>query len=317
MMATDDEPLDAEFKPLAIREEQPERAPDLFGSADPVEIVEKAVRVADALKSVIVAKNLISNIQGKAYPQVEAWLTLASMLRLTTVCEWSRRVDDGWEARVFVRDGANNVIGAAEAQCLKTERTKKAWEDYAIRSMAQTRATSKALRSVLGFIMVLAGYQATPAEEMPNDAPVAPPEPPSTPPADVDALKALWEAKGKPLGTGRAFVAKHGSVAAAIAKLEVMPDAADVAEAFAPDELVTRESEAFGDQGNSDTDPREKEKRRMFAICQDRNISDAVRRMTLLRLFGPKCMTDGKPSSKGLSHAQLVQANFELEAYKP
>ena len=156
-MATDDEPLDAEFKPLAIREEQPERAPDLFGSADPVEIVEKAVRVADALKSVIVAKNLISNIQGKAYPQVEAWLTLASMLRLTTVCEWSRRVDDGWEARVFVRDGANNVIGAAEAQCLKTERTKKSWEDYAIRSMAQTRATSKALRSVLGFIMVLAG----------------------------------------------------------------------------------------------------------------------------------------------------------------
>ena len=139
--------------------------------------MEKAVRVANALKSVIVAKNLISNIQGKAYPQVEAWLTLASMLRLTTVCEWSRPVQDGWEARVFVRDGANNVIGAAEAQCLKTERTKKSWEDYAIRSMAQTRATSKALRSVLGFIMVLAGYQATPAEEMPDN-----PEPPAKAP---------------------------------------------------------------------------------------------------------------------------------------
>jgi hypothetical protein len=41
--------------------------------------------------------------------------------------------------------------------------------------MAQTRATSKALRSVLGFIAVLAGYADTPAAEMPSE-PDAPPE---------------------------------------------------------------------------------------------------------------------------------------------
>jgi hypothetical protein len=35
--------------------------------------------------------------------------------------------------------------------------------------MAQTRATSKALRQPLGFVMTLAGYSATPAEEMPRD----------------------------------------------------------------------------------------------------------------------------------------------------
>jgi hypothetical protein len=34
--------------------------------------------------------------------------------------------------------------------------------------MAQTRATSKALRVPLGFIVVLAGYEATPEEEMPT-----------------------------------------------------------------------------------------------------------------------------------------------------
>jgi hypothetical protein len=38
--------------------------------------------------------------------------------------------------------------------------------------MAQTRAMAKALRSVLGFIVVLAGYQATPADEMPRDVDV-------------------------------------------------------------------------------------------------------------------------------------------------
>jgi hypothetical protein len=34
--------------------------------------------------------------------------------------------------------------------------------------MAQTRAASKALRQPLGFVVVLAGYEATPADEMPS-----------------------------------------------------------------------------------------------------------------------------------------------------
>jgi hypothetical protein len=35
--------------------------------------------------------------------------------------------------------------------------------------MSQTRATSKVLRQPLGFVMHLAGFDATPAEEMPAD----------------------------------------------------------------------------------------------------------------------------------------------------
>jgi hypothetical protein len=38
--------------------------------------------------------------------------------------------------------------------------------------MAQTRATSKALRVPLGFIVTLAGYEATPEAEIPHAAPV-------------------------------------------------------------------------------------------------------------------------------------------------
>ena len=37
--------------------------------------------------------------------------------------------------------------------------------------MAQTRAVSKALRLPLGFVMSIAGYEATPAEEMPTTNP--------------------------------------------------------------------------------------------------------------------------------------------------
>jgi hypothetical protein len=37
--------------------------------------------------------------------------------------------------------------------------------------MAQTRATSKALRAPLGWIVTLAGYEATPSEEIPLSGP--------------------------------------------------------------------------------------------------------------------------------------------------
>jgi hypothetical protein len=56
---------------------------------------------------------------------------------------------------------------------------------YAIRSMAQTRAISRALRAPLGQIIVLAGYEATPAEEMPADE--EQPRPQSSPAAPVEA----------------------------------------------------------------------------------------------------------------------------------
>lgn len=153
---------------LAVREEARSAPPSLFHTDEPVEVIAKATKVADALKAVVVAKNLVSNIQGKEYPQVEAWLTLAAMLNINAITEWTRQIEGGWEARVVVRNGNGLDIAAAEAQCTRAERSWKNRDDYALRSMAQTRATSKALRSKLGFIMTLAGYQATPAEEIPS-----------------------------------------------------------------------------------------------------------------------------------------------------
>jgi hypothetical protein len=140
--------------------------PSLFGTADPVEVVARASRVAESLKQVIKAQGLISKISGKEYPRCEAWTLLGTMLGVFPVLVWTRPVEGGWEARVEAktRDGA--VVGAAEAQCLKSERNWSNRDDFALRSMAQTRATAKALRMPLGFVMTLGGFQATPAEEM-------------------------------------------------------------------------------------------------------------------------------------------------------
>lgn len=63
---------------------------------------------------------------------------------------------------------SGQIVGAAVARCLREERNWKSRDEFALLSMAQTRATAKALRLPLGFVMSLAGFDATPAEEMPK-----------------------------------------------------------------------------------------------------------------------------------------------------
>jgi len=139
----------------------------LFRTDDPAEVIVKATATADALKSVLKSRGLVQNISGKEHVKVEGWTLLGSMLGVTGVVTWTRAVENGWEARVEARTLDGRVIGAAEAECLRSEKMWGRRDDYALRSMAQTRAMSKALRGPLGFVVHLAGYEATPAEEMP------------------------------------------------------------------------------------------------------------------------------------------------------
>jgi hypothetical protein len=147
----------------------------LFGTTDPVAVVERASAVATALADVLKQKRLTAKIGNREHVLVEGWTLLGSMLGVFAEVEWTRPTDNGWEARAVARTMAGRTVGAAEAMCSKSESTWRNRDDYAIRSMAQTRAVSKALRLPLGFIMELAGYSATPAEEL--SAPVSAPPP--------------------------------------------------------------------------------------------------------------------------------------------
>jgi hypothetical protein len=151
---------------LAVLPEQAQQSVTLFRTDDPQEVIVRASAIATALKDVIAKQGLISNIGGKSYPKCEAWTLCGTMLGVFPVLVWNRPVEGGWEARVEARNARGEIFGAAEAQCLRTERNWSNRDDFAIRSMSQTRATAKALRMPLGFIMTLAGYSPTPAEEM-------------------------------------------------------------------------------------------------------------------------------------------------------
>lgn len=154
----------------------------LFHTDDPVEVVARAGKVADALKTVLDRQGLTADVgRGKRHVLVEGWTTLGAMVGVTAVPVWTRPLPGdsptgksfGYEARVEARTLDGRVIGAAEAMCTRGEARWKTADDYAIRSMAQTRATSKALRGPLGFVVTLAGYESTPAEELPDAAPAA------------------------------------------------------------------------------------------------------------------------------------------------
>jgi hypothetical protein len=156
----------------------------LFGTDDPGAALERQRALAVTLADVVRQQGLVVRIGQSDHLRVEAWSFLGSLLGVFPVVEWSKPVMDGeqqigWEARVEARTRGGEIVGSAEAMCLRTEKTWKGREDYALRSMAQTRATSKALRLPLGFIVVLAGYNPTPAEEM------SPHQPASDPAEDV------------------------------------------------------------------------------------------------------------------------------------
>jgi hypothetical protein len=156
-------------------------------------VVERATAVSRALMDVVRSQKLSVQIwaNGKSneYLLIEAWTMLGSMVGLFPRVVWTKPLEvdgkrAGWEARVEVVTRDGSVVGAAESMCTRDESTKKRdgavlhrWADadeHAVRSMAQTRATSKALATCLRFVAVLAGFAGTPAEEMPRDAQTRP-----------------------------------------------------------------------------------------------------------------------------------------------
>lgn len=169
---------------------------NLFGAAGPGEVVERATMVADALKDVIVKKGLFTMIQGKAHVGVDGWQLCGAMVGINAVCVATEVVDGGYKATVEARTQDGRVVGRADALCTKHEKRGpwKTSDDYARLSMAQTRATSKALKGPLGFVISLAGYASTPAEEMTFAVPDEPAR------AASESERQGEQAKAKPRG---------------------------------------------------------------------------------------------------------------------
>ena len=135
------------------------------------------LKLSTELSQLIKEKGLSSNIQGKQFVNVEGWqfagASLGLMPIITETTDLTRRgtepgqVEIKYMAKCEVRNiTSGQLVATGVALCSNFERSKKGFDEYAILSMAQTRAIGKAYRNLLAWLMKAAGFEATPAEEM-------------------------------------------------------------------------------------------------------------------------------------------------------
>ncbi len=159
----------------------------------PEETLEFASRAARALKQVISLKPNPVIMNGEQYLEMEDWELCGQFYGYTVRTEDAMPVEidgvKGAKAKallISLRTG--EVAGGAEAYCMRDEekwntRPKYEWQGegddrkrvkigdepvpwFQLASMAQTRAGAKAFRNRLSWVVVLAGYKTTPAEEL-------------------------------------------------------------------------------------------------------------------------------------------------------
>jgi len=144
----------------------------------PNDVVAEGTRIATSLAKIITDRKLFTQIGKNKHVHVEGWNTMGAMMGILPreVPKSIVRLEDGgYEAAVeLIRVSDGMRVGYGSAICGMDEVDqygKPTWADrpeFARRSMAITRASGKAWRLGFSWIMKLAGYDATPFEEMPD-----------------------------------------------------------------------------------------------------------------------------------------------------
>jgi hypothetical protein len=143
---------------------------DITISKEPEIILEEAKKAAKALTKVIDGRKKKLILNNKTYLFNEDWQTVGKFYGVTAKVISTEYVNYGdvigFEAKAVAIRADGLEISGAEAMCLNDETNWKNKPLFQLKSMAQTRACSKVLKNVLAWVVVLAGYQPTPAEEM-------------------------------------------------------------------------------------------------------------------------------------------------------
>lgn len=133
--------------------------------------------VAEMMKFIDDNKLSVS-IAGKKYLQVEAWQFAGSQLNLTAIVTDIEDVTPQTEGKLVpkykatvevIHNPTGQLVSRGFALCSKAESKKSSFDEYAVASMAQTRAIGKAYRNILAWLVKMAGFEGTPAEEINRD----------------------------------------------------------------------------------------------------------------------------------------------------
>lgn len=186
----------------------PEMKFDLALARAPKQVLAEAQDAAKALQSVISTRKNAVKFNGKHYLSFEDWQTcgrfygVTAKIVSTEVCEM-----DGVKGFIARAEAINTqtgqVVSAAESMCMNDEPNWQKKPLFQLRSMAQTRACAKSLRNCLAWVVVLAGYEPSVAEEMTGDehapaqAPIAQPKPKAAPSEPIQGDRYISDAQRK------------------------------------------------------------------------------------------------------------------------
>jgi hypothetical protein len=198
---------------------------------DPKKMLKQAQGVADLLMDVVHKQNLFKKIGPSTHIYVTAWQFLAHFYGISAkVISVEPYVDELTGAAGFKATAeammmtTGMVISAGSALCLNNEAnwsTRPKYEykngqrqqvgeeivpSFQLYSMASTRAVGKVLSNVLRFVVMLAGFDPTPAEEMTgNEYDQRRPE--DRQPGKEPERKSEQQAQTQPAGNGAAGMA--------------------------------------------------------------------------------------------------------------
>ena len=123
---------------------------------------ERAQGIAQVIVSKLEPMGVFIDINEQRYLTFRGWQMIGSWLNVTAQTEFTERLTDdddnfiGYRAKAIAVTRDGQLVGQSYARCLSEERNWKNRPEFALESMAETRAKSKALRDLCGPIVYMA-----------------------------------------------------------------------------------------------------------------------------------------------------------------
>lgn len=134
----------------------------------PESLMEQAVQISNVLSRVVREKGLSQRFGQGEHVRVEGWQLAGSLIGFVTKEKSVVELPDGSFETVIalIQAGTGKELAEASGYCGTDEPNWKNKPKYARRSMAITRGISRAYANNFRWLMKLAGFETTPAEEM-------------------------------------------------------------------------------------------------------------------------------------------------------
>lgn len=160
----------------------------------------------------VVKEHHVARIQGRDYIQVSGAQAIASALGYTSAVRDVRHVDASgdmagyWEARAVILDSGGVEVGSGIGCVFDDEHPWNKRPQFARQMMAQTRATGRALKGVVGWAFAMLGASGSLAEEMPEGGEVEQPKAlPARPAGPVEMTTVIADVQEKTSKSGKKY----------------------------------------------------------------------------------------------------------------